>query len=171
MLTTRDEDRMAETLEIQPYSGTITHRALSWVTLPPDERKRRAVQAARDRDDTTLWNLTEANLTRVGRAGAGVSPNTLEAYRIGVRQALEAARGVSLLDPPLEWGSAYRLELEGRRKSPATMRVKLATARALFAALRWAGATTGDPFADVHAPSDPTRAWEKRGFWQVVGVG
>ncbi len=162
MLTKRDEARMAETLEIQPYSGTLTHRALSWVTLPPDERKRRAVQAARDRDAATLWNLTEANLTRVGRSGAGVSPNTLETYGIGVRQALEAASGVGLLDPPLDWGSAYRIELEGKGASPATIRVKLAAARALFAALRWAGATRSDPFADVRAPNDPTPAWEKR---------
>lgn len=54
-------------------------------------RKRRAVQAARDRDGTTLWNLTEANLTRTGRDRANVRPHTLKTYEVGVKQVLEAA--------------------------------------------------------------------------------
>ncbi len=46
--------------------------------------------------------------------------------------------------------------------TPASLQVYLAAARALYAALRWAGATTADPWRDVKAPKDPTAAYDKR---------
>ena len=52
-------------------------------------------------------------------------------------------------------------ELEGRYKS-ATVRVYLAGANALYAALRWSGASEAMPFADVKVAVDKTPAWEKR---------
>jgi integrase len=158
------------TLEIVRFEGNLVSRAIGWLELETGERKRRAVQAARDRDAATLWSLTEANLTRAGRAGANVSPHTLETYEVGVRQVLDAATGVSVLAPPRDWGSAYRLRLEGKGASAATVRVKLAAARALFAALRWAGATEADPFSDVKARKDPTPAWEKRAPYPLEAV-
>ena len=65
------------TLEIVRFEGHLVSRATGWIDPEIGERKRRTVQAARDRDAATLWNLTEANLTRAGRAGATVSHYTL----------------------------------------------------------------------------------------------
>lgn len=65
------------------------------------------------------------------------------------------------------WVSLFRKEAEvvrvgeGRLK-PASVGVKLAAAKAFYAALRWSGATDTAPFADVRAAVDKTPAWEKR---------
>ncbi|NJK44156.1 MAG: site-specific integrase [Pleurocapsa sp. SU_196_0] len=159
------------TLEIQPYTATLTDRTKTWTNLAPAERKRRAAKAARDRDAQELWDLTEAWLCTYGKAGARVSPKTLETYEVGVRQALQAAESISLLDPPRDWGASYVRTLEdpGRQPkpmSPSSVRVKLAAARALWAALRWSEACERDPFDGVHAAKDPTPAWEKRKPYQ-----
>jgi integrase/recombinase XerC len=60
-------------------------------------------------------------------------------------------------------------ELEAKFK-PATVRVKLAAARALYAALRWSGATTADPFSDAKPGKDLTPAWEKREAYSLHEV-
>jgi integrase/recombinase XerC len=46
--------------------------------------------------------------------------------------------------------------------APGTLQIKLSSARTLYKALRWAGATELDPFEDVKGPRDETAAWEKR---------
>ncbi len=135
--------------------------ATSWVTLAPEERRRRAAQAARDRDLPTLQDLTEASMTLHSSAGATLSPHTRRAYRIGVARAVSALEGESLLAPRGDWGSLYRAALSAEG-SPATCAVRLAAARALYAALRWSGATEADPLKDVGGVRDSTPAWEKR---------
>ena len=60
-------------------------------------------------------------------------------------------------------------KLEARHK-PATVRVKLAAAKTLYAALRWAGATEAAPFADVKPARDKTPAWEKQEAYTRVEV-
>ena len=40
--------------------------------------------------------------------------------------------------------------------------MNVAAARALYAALRWSGASEADPFSDVKPAKDLTPAWEKR---------
>ena len=60
-------------------------------------------------------------------------------------------------------------ELEAVSK-PATVRVKLAAARALYAALRWSGATTADPFSDAKPGRDLTPSWEKRQAYSLHEV-
>jgi integrase len=45
---------------------------------------------------------------------------------------------------------------------PASVRSRLASARALYAALRWAGATDAEPFTDVRVKTDLEEADEKR---------
>lgn len=147
---------------LQLYRGELAARSRAWADLPPDERKRRAAEAARDRDAEALWSLTEAHLVTWGRAGAKLSAHTLRAYRAGVLLALEAAAGVSLLSPPREWGASWVRAMEGEGLKAATVRQRLAAARALWAALRWAGVTSADPFADVKPARDATPAWEKR---------
>jgi integrase/recombinase XerC len=142
-------------------SLSLLERTRDLATLSEDELKRLAAEAARDRDAQALWALLEAHLTLHGSAGSRVSRHTLEAYRRGLNDLLKAWQGENLLRPRRNAGVLYVRELEGRLK-PASVGVKLAAAKALYAALRWSGATDTAPFADVRAAVDKTPAWEKR---------
>lgn len=146
------------------YRGDLVARASHLATLHPEELKRRAAAAARDKDPAALWALTEAYLTTHGQTGARVSRHTLRVYGQAVRTFLTYAtdNAVNLLNPGANVGALYLRHLEAAGKSAATVRVKLAGARTLYKALRWAGATTEDAFADVRAAPDPTPAWDKR---------
>ncbi len=135
--------------------------AQHWTDLAPDERKRRAATAARDRDLDVLWSLTEASLALHSARGAALSPHTLRVYRKGVALALYALEGHSVLRPARDWGALYRAELSAHHR-PSTCTVRLAAARALYNALRWSGATDADPLRDVRSVRDPTPPWEKR---------
>jgi len=157
--------------EIKRFEGSITVRTRTWIALPPGDLKRNAARAARDRDPVQLWSLTESWLCTYGKAGARVSPKTLESYEVGVRQVLAAASAINLLEPPRDWGAGYVRTLEDPQRVPKPMsassvRVRLAAARALWSALRWSGATQSDPFEFVHPAKDPTPAWEKRQPYQ-----
>ena len=157
--------------EIERFEGSITERTRTWISLPPGDLKRNAARAARDRDPLELWSLTESWLCTYGKAGARVSPKTLESYEVGLRQVLEAASAINLLEPPRDWGAGYVRTLEDPQRVPKPMsassvRVRLAAARALWSALRWSGATQSDPFEFVHPAKDPTPAWEKRQPYQ-----
>jgi integrase/recombinase XerC len=147
--------------------GDLLSRTRDLATLTEEELRRFAAQAARDRDAEALWALTEAHLTLHGAAGANVSVHTLTAYRIGVRGLLEAWQGENLLRPRKNAGVLWVRELEGRFK-PATVGVKLAAAKALYAALRWSGATEISPFTDVKPARDKTPAWAKRDAYSYV---
>ncbi len=157
--------------EIQRFTASITDRTQTWIQLPPGDLKRNAARAARDRDPVELWSLTESWLCTYGKAGARVSPKTLESYEVGLRQVLSAASSINLLEPPRDWGAGYVRTLEDPQRLPKPMsassvRVRLAAARALWSALRWSGATQSDPFEFVHPAKDPTPAWEKRQPYQ-----
>ena len=148
--------------ELQKHLGSsLLERTRDLATLSEDELKRLAAEAARDRDAQALWALLEAHLTLHGSAGSRVSRHTLEAYRRGLNDLLKAWQGENLLRPRRNAGVLYVRELEGRLK-PASVGVKLAAAKAFYAALRWSGATDTAPFADVRAAVDKTPAWEKR---------
>lgn len=56
----------------------------------------------------------------------------------------------------------YIRSLETAGLAPSSVRGNLAAARALFRALRWAGATVLDPFSDARPKKDKTAAWDKR---------
>lgn len=140
---------------------SLLERTRDLATLTEDELKRLAAEAARDRDAQALWALLEAHLTLHGSAGSRVSRHTLEAYRRGLNDLLGAWQGENLLRPRRNAGVLYVRQLEGRLK-PASVGVKLAAAKAFYAALRWSGATDTAPFADVRAAVDKTPAWEKR---------
>ena len=142
-------------------SLSLLERTRDLATLSEDELKRLAAEAARDRDAEALWALLEAHLTLHGSAGSRVSLHTLAAYRRGLNDLLKAWQGENLLRPRRNAGVLYVRELEGRLK-PASVGVKLAAAKAFYAALRWSGATDTAPFADVRAAVDKTPAWEKR---------
>ncbi len=149
------------TTTLQRHDGTLSLRARGWATLSDGELKRRAMTAANERNPDELWSLTEAHLVTKGRAGVRVSKHTLRNYRRGILDLLDAWQGENLLRPSREGADLYVTDL-GERLKPGTVRVKVASARALYKALRWAGATTLRPFEDVTLPRDPTAAWDKR---------
>ncbi|GGM21950.1 tyrosine-type recombinase/integrase [Deinococcus aerophilus] len=146
------------------YRGDLIARASRLAMLNPEELRRRAAEAARDKDPDMLWALTEAHLTTHGATGARVSPHTLRVYGQAVRTFLAYAtdNAVDLLKPSANVGALYLRHLEADGKRASTVRVKLAGARALYRALRWSGATTADAFADARAARDLTAAWDKR---------
>ena len=148
---------------------SLLERTRDLATLSEDELKRLAAEAARDRDAEALWALLEAHLTLHGSAGSRVSLHTLAAYRRGLNDLLEAWQGENLLRPRRNAGVLYVRQLEGRLK-PASVGVKLAAAKAFYAALRWSGVTDTAPFADVRAAVDKTPSWEKRDAYTQTEV-
>ncbi len=134
------------------------------------ERRRFAAKAVSERDHEGLWLVTRAYLEAQQRAA-----NTVSSYRKGVMLLLEAWRGVDLLRPTRADAEAYVRRLRDPRReadpedrgaeaqrrqgkrpvkplSPATVRQRVAAARALYEALRWTGVTTADPFEEVALP-------------------
>ncbi|MFK7604382.1 tyrosine-type recombinase/integrase [Deinococcus sp. SM5_A1] len=132
-----------------------------WVSLQSEERHRRATAAAANRDVEVLWSLTQAHHTR--RAGVG-SVQTLRKYRLGLKRWLTytANQAVDVLHPEIEDADLWVREMEGSGLKPSSVGVYLAGARQLYAALRWAGATQDDPFADTKPQKDRVRPHDKR---------
>jgi site-specific recombinase XerD len=108
--------------------------------------------------------LLEAYLATYGAAGARLSPHTLRSYRCGLLAFLEYANShaFNLIRPGRDAGARWLRALEAEGNSASTVRVRLAAMRMLYRALRWAGASEADPFADVQAAKDHTAAWDKR---------
>lgn len=150
-------------LEIELARHDLAERADAWHALHDDERRRRAVQAARDHDADALWSLTEWYLVFSGAAGAHVSPHTLRSYKLGVKQFVGYARehAIGLTSARPSDARAYVLTLAGSGKSPATINARLAAAGALYAALHAAHATTATPFASVVRPKDREHPLDK----------
>ena len=149
--------------EIQRANAQLPiERARTFATMSEDERRRVATEAAHLRDADTLCELLEAHLTLHGGAGGRVSANTLRTYRRGARDLIQAWQHENLLRPSRDAGALWLRELEAGGKKAATVRSKLAAARALYRALRWTGATTATPFADAKPGRDLTPAWAKR---------
>jgi len=144
------------------YNGGDTmQRAEAWKGFPPDERRRRAVEACVAHDAAALWRLTEVWTTLHGRAGALVSPHTRKNYRHGVETLVDAWSRENLLRPARDAAALWLRQLEAQGLKPATVQICLAAARALYGALRWSGATEADPFDGVRVAKDPTPTWEK----------
>jgi len=145
------------------YTGTALARATAWAALPEDERRRRATEAALLHDAAVLWSLTEARLTLNGAAGVNISPRTLATYRSAImRLVTQDRREWNLLKPRRTVSNVWIREMEAHGLKPATVRVYLAAARALYIALRWSGATDADPFKDSKPGRDPVARDEKR---------
>lgn len=155
---------MGMTLALELYRATPLDRARGWTDLHPEERRRRAVEAARDKNVETLWSLTEAYLTLHGSNGTSTSPRTLKAYRWAARRFVAHAdnHAVSLLRATGDDGVQFVRTVEAAGLTPSSTRVQLAGVRLLYRALRWAGATEAAPFADVRPVGDPTAPWDKR---------
>ena len=151
---------------IPQTAGSLVARAAELAELSEEDRRRFALEAARDRDAAKLWALTEAHLTLHGAAGAHVSAHTLATYHYGVTAILKAWQGENLLRPSRNAGVMWVRALEDKERSPrlstGTVRSRLSGAKALYTALRWSGATEANPFQDVRPARDTTPAWAKR---------
>ena len=185
LAATPEQPGEAPGFALEPYRGTATDRAVRWASLASEDLRRLAVTAAQARDAAALWELTDAYLTLHGAKGAAVSERTRDSYRRGLGDLLQDWAGENLLRPGRDAGVVWVRRLEtrvihdpvtGKPKrdpvsggprvlSPATVQAKLAAARALYKALRWAGATSSSPFENVKAAKDPVPAWEKRGAY------
>ncbi|WP_420593891.1 tyrosine-type recombinase/integrase [Deinococcus sp.] len=184
-------DSASSSLTLVPYQGDALTRARLW--LDPEVRRREAVRAARDLDLETLWALTEAHHTLQGSAQS--SRHTLRTYRNGVRLWLLFAqrRAVGLLHPKADQGALFVRELEAgelrltrqrknkkdesaqppprpRPLTPSSVNAYLAGARALYRALRWAGASSADPFLDVKVGADKVARWDKRSPYPQAAI-
>jgi hypothetical protein len=73
------------TLEIVPYKGSQEARANRWVSEDPENLRRKTIEAARDRDLETLWEIFEAFLVQ----DFGPGKHTIKAYKKGFEVLLE----------------------------------------------------------------------------------
>jgi len=141
--------------------------ALSYADLTDQSLRVRAVEAAANYDTESLVLVMLAYMGTASRKGARTSPKTLDAYSLAVRDFVPWARtaGIQLLRPGKRDGGRYLANLQrrptagkGKRGflSAATIAQYTAGVRALYRALRWAGATEAQPFDEVYVPNDPT---------------
>jgi len=136
--------------------------ARAWATMPDGERRRLATAAAHGHDTTALQEIADAWLTLYGKAGATVSAHTRRNYTHGIGVLIAAWREENILRPRRNAAALWLREMEDAGLKPSTVKVRLASARALYAALRWAGATEANPFMDARPAKDKTAAWDKR---------
>ncbi len=153
------------------YQGDGLDNAGVWANMRDGERKRHAMAAATNRDTDTLLSLAESWLLLHGRREGQTRPLTVAAYRQGIRALLAAWSATPLLTATSNDAALWLRRHTGRpdketgvvRQAKASTLVRYRTAgRVLYSALRWAGATTVDPFADARVASDPTPADERR---------
>lgn len=127
----------------------------------------RAVEAASQYDVEVLVSLTESYMLTASRKGARTSVKTIQAYSLAVREFVPWAQqaGVQLLRPGKRDGGRFVSWLQTRpsngkgKQGPlaaSSVAQYVAGARALYRALRWAGATDAQPFEEAHVPPDPT---------------
>jgi len=158
-----DPDGSEAARSVAAYEPAVAlARSDAWYQLPADERRRQAVAACQAHDAAALWCLTEAFVLRTGAAGARVSAHTLRAYRRGVLDLVAAWPQENLLHPAREAGQGWLRALEGAGKTPATVRVRLAAGRTLYAALAHTGATADAPFTSAKPARETTAPWDKR---------
>ena len=141
--------------------------ALSFADLTDQSLRVRAVEAAANYDTESLVLVMLAYMGTASRKGARTSQKTLDAYSLAVRDFIPWARlsGVQLLRPGKRDGGRYLANLQRRPSAGKGKRGFLSAApvaqytagvRALYRALRWAGATEAQPFDEVYVPNDPT---------------
>ena len=144
---------------MERYLGDRLAEARALGGLSDETLRVKAVTAARDKDAAKLWDLTLAYLSSETSAGIRLSVHTLRAYKKGVEVLVDhaASNAWNLLHPGRRQPGLYVASLMALGLKPATVQARIAAASALYRALRWAGATDSDPFADVKRPRDATR--------------
>jgi integrase/recombinase XerC len=145
-------------------SESVAQEAIRWTQLETGERKRRGKVAASELALEPLLSLMDSWGALYGTRGAKLSIHTRTAYRLSARLLCDfcQAQGWNLSRPPKDLGAAWKLHLEGSGLSVSTVRQRLAGARMLAAALRWAGVLDSDPFpATLRPVADRTTRAEK----------
>jgi integrase/recombinase XerC len=147
--------------------------APDWAGLDRKTRLKRVRRALKRGEVEVLVALTDHNLQLFGRGGAHTSPHTRRAYATGVRQYLAYAlplgwKRLTVYDIDLTVGYLRMLQANGL--GPGTVNARRTAARALYRALRWAGALAADPFADTPRAHDPEEKWAKRQAYSRADV-
>ena len=140
----------------------------------PEKRHRETVRAAHERDEAALLDLLAVYLSTKSRKRSQISPKTLTAYSLALRDYLawvwpkdSPGPNFSILKATSDDLDRYVADLQshGGHLSdraplvPATIASYLAGVRAFYRALAWAGAAS--PLT-VSAPPDPTPPEERR---------
>jgi len=166
----RGAEATTDSRAVVRYEGTGLDRARGWSEMPEGDRRRRAMAAAQTHDTAALLGLAESWLLLYGRRKKATSPLTVAAYRQGIAALIEAWRARGLLKASGDDAALWLASLTNRAgedAAPATRVRYRAAGRALYAALRWAGATDANPFKDAAVEVDPTPAQEKRAAYTM----
>jgi integrase/recombinase XerC len=164
-------------LVLQIDNEVARNRHIAMLTV--EERKLLAAEAVQVRDADTLWAITAAFLSRRGRKGSNLSPNTLKQYERGVRELLLMWQHVNLLRPGPDAAANFIEDLRtghtavlqeaepirhsadpastgGRRRkrsgkySESTIAIKLSACKLFYRALSWTELYTGEnPFDEI----------------------
>lgn len=156
-----------------PTTGTLERRkgelvhAETWSNFSDEEKRRRAMKAAQEKNVEELVSLLEGYATIFSGA---MSEHTKSSYKRGV--ALLCGEGFNLIRLRPDEAAIYirRLELDYAKASVSSYR---SAVRALYDALIWADAYRDDerdrplanPFAGVRIRSDTTAAEDKFGCY------
>ncbi len=132
---------------IQPE--TAADVAESWGNLAKETRKRRAAKASAENDRDELESLMVAHTILWGRAGASTSSQTLQTYWRGAKKLLDWSSANTLHIHQIEPESARRFVISLNELSPKSQSTYLSGAKAMVAAVRWAGLGDADPFRGI----------------------
>lgn len=148
---------------------TPIEQAEDWAHLSLEERKRRAAEAIRDGDASALASLFTSYLLTFSKTGLHVSSHTLASYQNGLSALLQFAEGTGRKIHQLTQDDSLRFArwLESQALKPGSVNVRLASARAFYRALRWAGMVESNPF-DKISVRDPQRPEEKRQAYRDI---
>lgn len=150
------------TAALDVFRADLHARTRAFTALHESDQRRYAVRAAAEKNLEQLWTVFEAYLTLHGRTAAKASKHTLRNYKLGLRMFLSHAESNAwnLLSPARHAAQLWINELMvtpgegGRVLKPASVRLYAQSARGLYRALRWVGATESDPFQDITLPKD-----------------
>ncbi|AFZ66051.1 tyrosine-type recombinase/integrase [Deinococcus peraridilitoris] len=135
-----------------------------WTDLSKKKRAKVALRALDERDYPTLCSLVQHHQLHYGRSASQTSPRTFLQYRGALRKFLRFTERMStrrLLEGDPDLGAAFLGHLH-RDLKPGSVNNARSGVRALYRALRWAGATQSDPFADIPPVRDNVPAHLKR---------
>ena len=157
-----------------PPSSIDGWRALDKIAL-----RQAAARAAAAHDGDALAALTATHLSHGGQSRQHAAQHTIRAYATTVRMVvaqwrdrdlstITAADALLWLDS-LRKGGAWHQDGTIGPAAAATVRVRLAGARALFDALSWAGLSRDNPFADLRAGQEGQHS-AARGAYRIQEI-
>lgn len=187
-------------MSLEPYRAAPYHATREWMALSDDQLRLQVLKTVQARDWPGLWSFVEAYLRATGSKKQGVSAETLRKYRRYVLDLLELWAGENLLRPHRNAGNDYILRLQSERLhdppnkrvaaeaaeraregdtpgySRSAIGVRLAAAKLLYNALRYAGVTEANPFEHVRlkvadrAPEDKRKHYTPAHVRALLGA-